>query len=912
MTYLKEILARLIAQKPIISDFVFVLPSKRAGIFLKKELRTLNAPTQFTPEIISIEEFIEKIADLKIATSIELLFELYDVYLKEKSILEKEPFESFASWASILIDDFNEIDRNLIDHRQIFNYLNEIKEIEHWHLNGQKTTLIKNYLSFWNTLPLLYENFSQQIKQKGFAHQGLVYREAAETIEHYIQSKNNKTHIFIGFNALNKAEETIIQEMLENSNTQAFWDAESFFIDKPYHSASLFLREIKNKWKYYKTNPFQTVSAFFEQPKTIQLTSCTNNIAQVKCTSEILASLKPEEIEKTALVLADENLLIPMLNSLPENIHTVNITMGLPLKSVPVTSFFDALLKIHRDQQQAFYYKEVLDILNHPLCKSILPKSIDLISQYLLEKNITHINFQQLISVAATAEQESIHHLFSKENHSVNALIAHSKQILLTLKEQTSHNDLLIQSLYKLYEVWNKLETLNNKYAHIKNTKTLYLLFNEITASTSIDFKGEPYQGLQIMGLLETRALDFERIIMLSINEGTLPAGKSNKSFLTFDMQQQFGLPTHREKDAVYAYHFYRLLHRSKNIDLLYNNQSGGLNAGEKSRFLMQLTYEHPQAHTITELVYSLKIEIPEKELKHIQKTPIVVEKLKMLLSGGLSPSAITTYVRNPLEFYDRYILDIREVDEVEETVAANTLGTIVHNTLEELYKPFIDEILSTEILKQLIKKIENQVTLEFKNAFKEGNIESGKNKIIFEIAKRYVENFLKTEMLTIEKENEIVIRSLENQLEIPLDVPGLDFQIKLKGTVDRIDTFNGTTRIIDYKTGLVQQTQLNLSDWETLFSDYDKHSKKIQVLAYTLMCENSLDYGNTQAGIVSFRNLSSGFLPFTNKTSAEANPAEITHETLTNFKAELIKIILEICDPNIPFIEKEIKKYEF
>lgn len=912
MTYLKEIVIKLTAQSSKLSDFVFILPSKRAGVFLKKELLSLQIPTQFSPEIISIEEFIEKIADLKIAPSIQLLFELYEVYKNESSILEKESFESFTSWASVLLDDFNEIDRNLIDQKHFFNYLNEIKEIEHWSLNNQKTTLIKNYLSFWKTLPLLYENFAHQIKKKGVAHQGLVYREAAENIEYYIQSKKHLNHIFIGFNALNNAEKVIIQEMLELGNTQVFWDAESFFMEKPYHSASLFLREIKNSWKYYKNNPFNSISKNLEQPKIINITSCSNNIGQVKCASEILEGLQPSEIEKTALVLADENLLIPMLNSLPKNIKTVNITMGLPLKSIPATSFFDAILKIHRNNQHPFYYYDVLKILDHPLCKFLLPKSIHLINHHLLTRNLTHIGFKEIINNSAAEEFTSIHQIFSTDNNSVNNLIQNIKQILLTLKESPKHNDILIQSLFKLYEVWNKLETLNNQYLHIKNTKTLSILFNEITASTSIDFKGEPYQGLQIMGLLETRALDFERIILLSANEGTLPAGKSNRSFATFDMQKQFNLPTFKEKDAVYAYHFYRLLHRSKNIYLLYNNQSSGLNAGEKSRFIMQLTYEHPQTHSITERVYAPKIDIPKKEIKEILKTPLVIDQLIKLLSSGLSPSAVNTYVRNPLDFYNRYILGIKEVDEIEETVAANTLGTIVHNTLEALYKPFIDEILSTEILKQLIKKIESQVTIEFKNTFKEGNIESGKNKIIFEIAKRYVENFLKAEKLSIEQGNEIIIRSVESELKTSLTVQGLDFDVTLKGTVDRVDTFNGTTRIIDYKTGLVKNTDLNLSDWETLFSDYDKHSKKIQVLFYAHMCEKSQDIKNTQAGIISFRNLSAGFLPFTDKTSTEENQTIVTHETLTNFKAELIKIILEICDPNIPFIEKEIKKYEF
>ena len=912
-TYINEIVTALFKSNQNLSDFVFVLPSKRAGTFLKKEILSQSNQTQFAPEILSIEELIEKIADLKIASSIELLFEFYEVYLNEIAVLEKESFESFSSWASVLIDDFNEIDRNLIDQNRFFNYLNEIKEVEHWYLNDQKTPLIKNYLSFWNSLPILYQGFSEQSKQKGFAHQGLVYREAAGSIEHYKESKKETPHVFIGFNALNKAEEVIIQEMLESGNTKVYWDAEAYFMDKPYHSASLFLREIKKTWKHYKANPFLTVSNYFEQPKSINITGCSKNLGQVKCASEILNTLPENELVKTALVLADENLLIPMLNSLPHNIKAVNITMGLPLKSIPATSFFDSILKLHRDEQKSFYYKNVLEILNHPLSGSVIPKSASKINETLRERNLTHINYPLIASLVPENEMKIIHSIFSPENVSVESLISNAKKILLALKEKQINDDILIQALYKLYEVWNKLETLNNKFSHIKTTKTLYQLFKEIASLTSIDFKGEPYQGLQIMGLLETRSLDFERVILLSANEGTLPAGKSNKSFITFELKKEFNLPTHKEKDAVYTYHFYSLLHRAKSIDLLYNNHSSGLNAGEKSRFLMQLAYESPASHEINEFVYTPKIDIPEKGLKQIEKTPLVIEKLKNLVASGLSPSAITTYIRNPIDFYDRYILGIRDVEEIEETVAANTLGTIVHNTLEALYTPYINEILSIEIIKLLRQKVDEQVATEFQNTFKEGNIESGKNKIIFEISKRYVRNFLKMELLEIQQGNEIIISSLENKLETPLDIPELDSPVKLRGTVDRIDTYNGTTRIIDYKTGLVKQADLNLSEWEVLFSDYDKHSKKIQVLAYALMSENVLNFGNTQAGIISFRNLGQGFLPFNySEKSSAIKGNEIFEETLSLYKTELNKIIVEICNPEIPFTEKEIKQYAF
>lgn len=913
MTYLNEIVNKLFKQSTTLTNVVFILPSKRAGSFLKKEIILQNNKAQFAPEIYSIEEFIEKIADIKIAGTLDLLFEFYEIYLNENSIPEKEDFESFSSWATVLIDDFNEIDRNLLDHNRFFNYLSEIKEIEHWYLNKEKTPLIKNYLSFWNSLPALYLKFSEKLKLKGVAHQGLVYKEAALNIEHYLQAKKNKSHIFIGFNALNKAEEVLIQEMLEYGNTKVYWDAEKYFMEKPYHSASFFLNEIKNKWKYYKDNPFLFISNYFEQHKTINITGCSENIGQVKYVSKILESYSESQLAKTALVLADENLLIPVLNSLPQNINTVNITMGLPLKTIPAVSFFESILKIHKDNTKAYYYKDVLEILNHPLSNLLISKSTKKIKKSLQERNLTQLNFESIESLASIDEHQIIACLFSQENTSVNHLISNAKKIIFYIKEKLNNDPILLQTLYKLNEIWNQLKTLNDSYSHIKSTKTLYQLFNEISALTSIDFKGEPYQGLQIMGLLETRVLDFENVILLSVNEGTLPAGKNNKSFITYDLKKEFNLPTHKEKDAVYAYHFYSLLHRAKTVHLLYNNQSSGLNTGEKSRFIMQLVFESPKTHIVKEFVFAPKIDIPKKILKKIDKTPGDLEKLKNLAKSGFSPSAITTYIRNPIDFYERYILGIKEVEEIEETVAANTLGTIVHNTLETLYKPFINNILSIEILKLLLHNTDNQVAAEFQNTFKEGNIQTGKNKIIFEISKRYVHNYLKKELEDIEQGNEIVVNHLESKLEAELKIPELEFPVKISGKVDRIDRHNNIYRIIDYKTGLVKQTDLNLNDWETLFTDYDKHSKKIQVLTYALMSQNFIDPGNTQAGIISFRNLSEGFLTFNNKDNSSGHTGNmITKETLNQFEWELNKIIIEICNPNIPFTEKEIKQNVF
>lgn len=908
ITHLQEIVSEILNSKKELNSYIIVLPSRRACTFLKREFLSQNKHTQFSPQILSIEEFIERVADLKIASSIDLIFEFYNAYLNCTSINEKETFESFSGWASVLLDDFNEIDRNLIDRKRFFNYLNEIQQIEHWYVSEQQTPLIKNYLSFWNSLFDLYSEFTKTITQTGQAHQGFVYREASNNMEYYIQSQNNKNHVFIGFNALNKAEETIIKELLETGKTEVYWDSEHYFMEKPYHSASLFLREIKENWKFYKNNPFKNTSNYFTQPKNIQITGCSKNIGQVKCVAQILQTIPEDKLEKTALVLADESLLLPILNSLPQNIKTVNITMGLPLKTLPATSFYENLFKLHKDKQQDYYYKDILQLINHPLGKLLLPQSASLIENILLQRNLTQISYDILKSNTVKNEIEMLDCLFSPANQGVKALISNAKSTLLHLKEKIIDDAILQETLYKLYEVWNKLETLNIKYNHIKSTSTLYPLFLEIMSITTLDFRGEPYKGLQILGLLETRSLDFENVILVSTNEGILPAGKSNKSFITFDLKKEYNLPTHTEKDAVYTYHFYSLLHRASRLYLLYNNHTTGIQSGEKSRFLLQIAHESPLNHTIKESIFTPKINIPKKELKQIVKTPQVIEKLKKLAAYGFSPSGLTTYIRNPIDFYNRYILGIKDLDEIEETIAVNTLGTIVHDSLQYLYEPFLNTILTPEILKSLKAKADEMVTRQFSKTYKEGNIKSGKNHIIFEVSKRYVQNFLNQELLQVNANNKIIVSHIESKLEVELTIPELDFPLKIRGMVDRIDSFNDSPRIIDYKTGKVTQADLNFTNWEDLITDF-KHSKKIQVLAYALMAKGILDSENTQAGIISFKNLHAGFMPFNKKGSVDSS---ISLEILNSFKEELNKLILEICDPNIPFTEKEIPKNEF
>ncbi len=525
--------------------------------------------------------------------------------------------------------------------------------------------------------------------------------------------------------------------------------------------------------------------------------------------------------------------------------------------------------------------------------------------------NLVYLNKEKLIEMAPLGKG-IINLLFSNWEASVGHALQNCSDLILSIKQHFDKNKadnlLPLEYLYRFNVLFNEVSRLNSKSNYIDNISTLHGIYKELLSAETLDFQGEPLQGLQIMGMLESRVLDFETVIISSVNEGVLPSGKTQNSFIPFDVKLENKLPTYKEKDAVYTYHFYRLLQRAKNVFILYNTEADVLTGGEKSRFITQLELENK--HQINHKILAPKVPVIPVELECVKKTPHLENQLVELAKKGFSPSSLTNYMRNPIDFYFQSILKIREHNDVEETVAANTLGTVVHNTLEDFYRPFVGQFLTVEIIKQFKKHTEQRVSYHFTNEYKQGDITTGKNLIIFEIAKRYVSNFLDLEMEAIKAGNEIKILAIEADNEMEINIPELGFPVKLKGKVDRVDEHNGTTRIVDYKTGKVEQNQVEIADWADITTDYKKYSKSFQVLCYAYMMQASKGLKfPIEAGIVSFKNLSGGFLKFAQKESATSRKKDslITQGTLLDFEAELKKLIVEICSPEVHFIEKEV-----
>ena len=909
-TFIEYVLSDVEKNHPNFSDIIFILPSKRAGVFLKNNLKNHITQTCFAPEILSVEDFIQELSQLKQVSGIELLFQFYDSYKKITPNTKIESFESFSKWAQILIQDFNEIDRYLVPHKTIFEYLSAIQELNHWSVDEHKTKLVTNYLSFWNNLKSYYNQFTEDLLAVNTAFQGLIYKEAAEQIESYIQS-TTKTHIFLGFNALNASESLIIQELLQSHLAKVYWDMDTHFLNNPSHSAGLFGSKHK-KWSYYKTHDFNWETTPYKNKKTINVIGCPKSIGQSKYVGNILKEItnKNAALNNTAIVLGDESLLNPILNAIPKNIDTINVTMGLPLKSIPLASFFNKLFSIHKTKPETFYYRDIVTIISHQLVQYVLPSSKTILEN-IKANNSTYLTVGELINVSTPSDAKIIDLLFNNWNHSVFEVIESCLSLIYVFKEalENSSNKRLEQEyLYRFSILFKEIQSLNSTYNYINDIGTLDAVYRELLNSETLDFQGEPLEGLQIMGMLESRVLDFETVIITSVNEGILPGGKTNNSFIPFDVKLENNLPTYKEKDAVYTYHFYSLIQRAKHIYLIYNTEIDALKGGEKSRFITQLEVEN--IHDINHKIIAPPIPPIVKKKLSVSKTKDVLYRVKTLAEKGFSPSSLTNYIRNPIEFYSEKVLGIKQLEDVEETIAANTLGTVIHNTLEEFYKPFEGQFLTIECLKNMLLETEASVKKQFSHIYKKGDISKGKNLIIFEIAKRYIINFLNTEIELLESGNSLKIIAIEVDNLIEMDIPELNFPVKLKGKVDRVDELNGTTRIIDYKSGKVEQNKVEIVDWDLINTDYKRYSKPFQILCYAYMLQKEKKVElPVSAGIISFKNLNQGLLKFAKKDSAYSRNKnyEITEETLAYFETQLKHLIQEICNPDIDFVEKEL-----
>ncbi|HIP47665.1 MAG TPA: PD-(D/E)XK nuclease family protein [Lutibacter sp.] len=904
-SFLLKVVKTVRSENTNLGKLVFVLPNQRAGVHIKKHLKNQINSTTLFPEIITFDSLAQQISDIPKISRVQLLFEFYEIYKQETSKKETEAFDVFANWASTVLNDFNEIDAYLVNPKSIFTNLKDINQLQNWNPN---TDLTQNYLSFLKDLEKYYIALYQKLVVSKKGYQGLILKEAVESLTSFIQ--NTKKHfVFVGFNQLKTSESQIIQELLEAEKASIFWDISDRLLSSN-HPAGKFIRLYLSSWKYYKKNQINWITKSTINTSNIEIIGIPKNVGMIKFAGELL----DQSIDiDTALILAEQNLLPITLNSLPRKIEKVNITMGLPLKNFPFSDLVKAVFELHiqsnSQQEGKYYYKNVLKVLQHPIVLTHF-KEVDSLVKKLLTKNLVYYTFDSLKEVNENSISANIGllNLFKKTN-SINKLLKQLNSFINILKEKIDGYEKEV--LYKHFQLNQQILKLNNTYDFFQHQseskdaiKTCYKIYKNLLFTENLNFIGEPLQGLQIMGFLETQALAFNHIIITSLNEGILPKSSSKHSFIPFDIRKHYGLPTYNEENANLSYHFFRLLDSANKISLLYNNQTDTFGGGEKSQFLTQLIWEYP---TISQKTINPLVSSDLATKLSVDKTEAILEKLQKIASKGFSPSALGSYLYNPISFYQQRILGVNENAIIEEIIADNTMGTVIHNVLEILYKPFVGKILTVKKISDLFPKVRKEVEVCFSKEYPSGQIVEGKNKLIFEVIVQFIFRFLKNEIRNIKEGRIIRVLALEKHLEAEIDFLNFDFPIKIKGIVDRIDEVDGVVRIIDYKSGRVLSSQLNINDFNKLSSDY-KYSKALQILLYAYLYTQDPHFDSSkelQAGIISFKNLQTGFMPVNFGTTWKKDYI-ITTARLDEFLEVLERLLLEIFDLSIPFEEKD------
>jgi CRISPR/Cas system-associated exonuclease Cas4 (RecB family) len=849
--------------KDNLSQITLVFPNRRAGLYFRKYLsENINQPV-WSPEIFTINDLMQQLSGLQLADPMMLIFDLHQLFNKEKGY--NEPFDEFYFWGEMLLRDFDDIDKYLVDPGDIFQNLASIKSMEDqftylteeqieairrfWDTFkvGQLSDEQSDFLSIWEILYNVYIQLNQLLDEKQYAYEGKIYRAVWDLIQSNKLNVPRDKYIFVGFNALTPCEKKMFHYLKNQEKAEFYWDYDEYYLND--HEAGRFIRQnLKEFPNMLDHNP-----AWMNTEKQIRFLNASYDIAQAKILPELLKDkeIPANDPNNTAIVLPDEHLLLPVLNSLPDNIDGINVTMGYPVSVTPAYTLLLSLIELQKnakrnDEEVLFYHKDVLSILNH--------QYIGLIRDQKTEKLILHIKEHNKVYVKSgeLKEAEFMKKIFmlpeTYESLS-DYLLDNYHHFYRILKEQADGEisvSLELECIYNVYLIVNRLkEIFTERKIEIKVETYLRILEKTIQNQT-IPYEGEPLSGLQVMGILETRALDFEHLILLSMNEGVFPKADSTPSFVPYSLRKGFGLPTYEHNDAIYAYYFYRMLQRAKKVTLVYNSGSNGIQTGEMSRFMQQLKYESNFKVVENTVISGISTpEIPEIKVAKSKEVMKKLEAYNTLNESGsmLSPSALNKFLACPLQFYFRYVAGLEEPEEITEDVDLPLFGSLLHKALEILYGNYVNKELTVDdlkILEQDNTRIENVLLEAFREEYFTDIPEgqpiklSGKNILIKEILQKYMKQFLKVD----QKFAPFTVKKLEKPFKTHIDfeVNGENKRVTFRGIIDRLDVNNDGVRVIDYKTGKSEQ---NFNNIPQLFEAKGNH-KALQALIYSKMYDET------------------------------------------------------------------------
>lgn len=952
MKFLQQAAERVFTQHKLtdLRRVCVILPTRRAVFYFKRMLASYSEVPFISPEVFSVDDFVMQMSAVRQIDNISLLFEFYDVF---KEIDENLELDRFIGWGNTLLKDFDLIDQYLVEKpKALFEYMSDAKAIARWGKELErigkevsKTTVTDAYFELFKNIDLAYHNLQQRLITKGLAYRGMAYRLLANDIETLLLENDNfDKYYFIGLNALSRSEEEIIAKLVKAQLAETIWDADDFYMESD-HKAGSVLRKYKRsgvfgEWNYQSNN-------LVSEAKEINVIGVQTNSLQAKTTGEIYAeALSKNKTQQTAIVLANEQLLEPLLNSLDPSIDSFNITMGLSLKQSLLTTLVNAMFELQTNVVEfqtkkgtivmipKFSHRHVHKILNHPFVRryELIKYELDE-TENPIRKALQHITKNNLVYLSeaemlALGEGDPIFGIFFKRwGENIDKALTNFYDLtdLLRSVYKAAPDAIEIEYLYLFLTILNRIERIVHNREGLRINNFRHFL-NELIREERIPFSGEPIADLQIMSMLETRTLDFEHVIITSLNEGMLPSSNRNNSLIPYDAAIEFGLPVYRNQDAVMSYHFFRLLQRAKKIDLLYLQPSGGGVGGgnEPSRFILQIENELLKVNPNISF-NKLEVEIMGSTSEAISseivipKNEIIKQKLTNYLTvKGLYPSNLNDYLACTLRFYFKKIANVSQKELVDEKVGADVFGNWLHKTLEEIDIDFSKQssTYTEETAKQIIKEIPDRLTKVYEENFSGIVIDRGVNFILKQIAERVLINFFKEQISQGVFPMEVL--SYESRLDttIPIQVDGKELLVKIAGIIDRIERKDDVLSVVDYKTGLVSRKDLQVKELTSDLQNPDL-GKLRQLWLYKFIVTKKLlnqeltdllqiPTGNEQieAKIYSFRN---------QKENLTAHIAFEPGETPTQFtqtSEELLKeIIQSMFDEAQPFAQTDDTK---
>ena len=813
-----------------------VFPNKRAGLFFNEYLAQESESPIWSPAYVSISELFRSLSPWEVGDPVKLVCELYKIFRRETQ--STETLDDFYFWGEMLISDFDDADKNKVDTDKLFSNLQDLRNImdDYTFIDDEqeeairqffqnfsierRTALKERFISLWDVLGNIYKGFRESLASQNIAYEGMMYRHVIEHLN--VDKLPYEKYVFVGFNVLNKVEHTLFTQLKDAGKAVFYWDYDEFYMKENRqavtHEAGEFIRRnLRDFPSPLSGELFKNLS----KPKEVHYIASSTENAQARYLPQWIRNNLTTPEKETAVVLCNEALLQPVLHSLPAEVKHVNITMGFPLSQTPVYSFLIALLELHTHgfnfKSGRYTFQSVVTLLKHPYTRQLTGQA------ELLEKELTRNNrFYPL--PGELGKDEFLTRLFTPLSGNLNLCIRLSEtlqQVAGIYQANTSgtedtdaFNQLYRESLFKAYTTINRFRTLIEEDELTVQSETFRRLLVKVLSATNIPFHGEPAIGMQVMGVLETRNLDFRHLVLLSVNEGQLPKSGGDSSFIPYNLRKAFGMTTIEHKIAVYAYYFYRLLQRAERITLMYNTSSDGLNRGEWSRFMLQFLIEWP--HPITRQFLEAGQSPQGTSPITVEKTPDVMRRMQSLFDvrtnpkAKFSPSALNYYLDCPLKFYYRYVAGLSAPDEVSAEIDSATFGSIFHYAAEHIYKDLTThgKVINKEALETLLRnevKLQDYVDTAFKKLFfnvpqNEKPEYNGVQLINSAVIARYLKQLLQNDL----RYAPFTFIASEMEVDEPIDIqtPKGVIKSRIGGIIDRMDSKDGTLRIVDYKTG--------------------------------------------------------------------------------------------------------------